>query len=140
MFQLLLSVVVLGATIYALIDAITSDQSQIRYLDKIVWVILIVLVPIVGVVVWFAVGKERGAGGEVVGRGGPAERSQPSSFDRPRRLEPAPVDMSDEDIDAAVEREIEFHERQARIRRLEAEVKAKRDEQPGSETQVAEPN
>jgi hypothetical protein len=129
MFQILLSVLLLGATIFALIDVITSDQSQIRYLDKIVWVILIVLVPIVGVAVWFAVGKERGtSSGGVVGRAGRA--SQPSSFDRPARVEPQM--MSDEDIDAAVEREVEFHERQARIRRLEAEVRAKRDEQPGT--------
>lgn len=130
MGPLVLYVLLLGATIYALIDVITSDQSQIRYLDKIVWVILIVLVPIVGVVVWFAVGKERGGSRPVVGRGGPAERT--STFDRPPRAEVVPpAAMSDEEIDAAVEREIEFHERQARIRRLEAEVKAKRDEHPG---------
>ena len=130
MFQLLLSVLVLGATIFAVIDVLTSDQSQVRYLDRIIWVILIVLVPIVGVVVWFAIGKDRSASGGVVGRGGPAERTEPSSFDRPPRA--ATADLSDDDIDAAVEREIEFHERQARIRRLEAEVKAKRDGQPGA--------
>ncbi|MEP6478373.1 MAG: PLD nuclease N-terminal domain-containing protein [Rhodoglobus sp.] len=132
MFQLLLSVVLLGATIFALIDVITSDQSQIRYLDKIIWVILIVLVPLVGVIVWFVVGKERGATSDgVVGRAG--RTTQPSSFNRPARAEPSPqLPMSDEDIDAAVEREVEFHERQARIRRLEAEVKARRDEQPNA--------
>jgi len=35
---------------------------------------------------------------------------------------------NDEDVEAQVQREIEYHEREARIRRLEAEVQARRAE------------
>lgn len=118
MLQVVFSVAVLAATIFTLVNVITTDQSRIRYLDKVVWVILVILVPLIGVILWWAIGRERTGTSEVV------------SFGDPRRHEarraPEPV-LDDDDIDAQVEREIAFHENEARLRRLEAEVRARRE-------------
>jgi hypothetical protein len=45
--------------IYALIDCIQTDESEIRGLPKIGWIILIVLVGIVGPVAWLIAGRAR---------------------------------------------------------------------------------
>lgn len=118
MLQVVFSVLVLAATIFTLVNVITTDQSRIRYLDKVVWVILVILVPLIGMILWWLVGRERN------------DTSEVSSFGDPRRYEarraPEPM-LNDDDIDAQVEREIAFHENEARLRRLEAEVRARRE-------------
>lgn len=112
------SVAVLAATIFTLVNVITTDQSRIRYLDKVVWVILVILVPLIGMILWWLVGRERN------------DTSEVASFGDPRRYEATRVAspaLDDDDIDAQVEREIAFHENEARLRRLEAEVRARRE-------------
>lgn len=51
------SVVVLLLLVVALIDVIRLDDSRIKYLPKIAWVLLIIFIPLVGVVLWFALGR-----------------------------------------------------------------------------------
>jgi hypothetical protein len=61
----ILPFVVLALDVFAIVDVILTDQRRVRALPKIVWVILIVLVPIVGALLWFFIGKERNdRGGE----------------------------------------------------------------------------
>lgn len=114
--QLILSFAILAVTIFALVTIITSNDWQIRYLPKIAWVLLVTFLPLIGSALWFILGRERG------------ERPEPVRFGDPRRYEsrprPAEPQLSDEEL---IEREIEFHEREARIRRLEADLKAKRE-------------
>ena len=118
MAQVLLSVVTLAVMIFALVDIITSDNWRVKHLPKIAWVLLVIFLPLIGSVLWFVLGKEREA------------RAEPfTTVGDPRRRETAvPQRSSTEDDLAAVEREIQFHERQAEIRRLEAKLKARRDE------------
>ncbi|OJV97292.1 MAG: hypothetical protein BGO47_10585 [Microbacterium sp. 67-17] len=54
----LFSVLVIALSIGALIDAIVISEDRVRYLPKVAWVILIVLVPLVGSIFWFALGRE----------------------------------------------------------------------------------
>lgn len=114
--QLILSFAILALTIFALVTIIMSEDWQIRYLPKIAWILLVIFLPLIGSALWFILGRER------------AERSEPVSFGDPRRYESrsraVESTLSDEEL---IEREIEFHEREARIRRLEADVKAKRE-------------
>ena len=120
MFQVIIPVLTLGLLIFALIDVITSDESQIKHLPKLVWVLLIVFLPLVGSINWLVARKDRGKTPHQRAIGDPrryADR-QPS----------APV-LSDEE---RIENEIAYHERQAEIRRLEAEVRRRR-EKPTSE-------
>ena len=120
MAQVLLSVVTLAVMIFALVDIITSDNWRVKHLPKIAWVLLVIFLPLIGSVLWFVLGKEREA------------RSEPfPTFGDPRRRETAvPQRSSTEDDLAAVEREIQFHERQAEIGRLEAKLEAKRKTDP----------
>ena len=116
---ILIPALTLFVMIAALITAITADEGSVRFLPKIVWIILIVLLPLVGSIVWFAVGKDWSAG-----------RAEPVSFGDPRReavvRQSVAASLSPEDEEAAIEAEIRFHEKQAEIRRLEAEVARKR--------------
>lgn len=102
----------------ALIDIITRDSLLVRHLPKVTWVILVIIVPVVGSIVWFAVGHDWG------------ERREAIPFGDPRRQDAAVERLrTDYVVDAAaVEAELRIAEKQARIRRLEAELQAKRDE------------
>lgn len=61
MIRFLLPLVELGLLVYCLIDAIGSDGDRVRNLPKIVWVLLIVLLPIVGPVAWLVAGRPQRA-------------------------------------------------------------------------------
>ena len=51
--------------VFALIDLILIDLRRVRAFPKIVWGIIIVLVPFIGALLWFFVGHEWGTrGGE----------------------------------------------------------------------------
>lgn len=114
MFQLVLTVGSLALLIFALVDVITCDSWKIRYLDKVSWAFIVILLPLIGSILWLVIGKHHDQ---------PTDRG---TFGDPRRREAVVRHQSPEEDAAAVEREIEFHEREARIRRLEAELKAKR--------------
>ena len=112
----MISVLYLLLVVGALVTVITADEGSVRHLPKLVWVLLIVFLPLIGSIIWFAVGKDWSVG-----------RAEPVSFGDPRRHEAArqsaaASSVSPEDEDAAIEAEIQFHEKQAEIRRLEAVV------------------
>lgn len=111
---LVFSVLVLVVLIAALADIITSDQSRIRHLPKMLWIIIVILMPLVGSILWFTVGHDYS---QAVDRGG---------FGDPRRREQAaPASRDTERELAALEREIAANERAERIRQLEAELRAR---------------
>lgn len=75
MSRLLVILIPLAISIYALIDAITTPKSQVRGMPKMVWVILIILTWIGGAVLWFFLGRPRSGssgwrpgGGSEIGR------------------------------------------------------------------------
>lgn len=66
----------LGLTIYALFSCIQTPDEEVPYLPKLVWVILIVLVPLAGPIVWLLMARayrqrlaDGGGGGGGGGRG-----------------------------------------------------------------------
>lgn len=112
---LVLSLVVLGLVIGALVDIITSEQGRIRHLDRTLWLLIVILLPLVGSILWFVIGRERP---QAVDRG---------TFGDPRRREeqvPMPSSSTERELEA-LEREIRAHENEDRIRRLEAELRAR---------------
>jgi len=102
----------------ALIDIITRDSLSVRHLPKVMWVILVIFVPVIGSIVWFAVGHDWG------------ERREAIPFGDPRRQDAAIERLRTEYVvdEAAVEAELRLGEKQARIRRLEAELAARREQ------------
>lgn len=123
--MVVVAAVPLVLTLCALIDIITRQDWQVKHLPKMMWVLLVILLPLIGSIVWFAVGREysapvsRGTFGDprLFGATGGASASR----NEPRRL-------STEEELAELDREIEYHANQARIAKLEAEIEKKRRE------------
>ena len=120
---ILIPALTLFVMIAALITVITADEGNVPYLPKLVWILLIVFLPLIGSIIWFVIWFANRSGNS----------AEPISFGDPRRheavRETAVAPLSPEDEDAAIEAEIRFHEKQAEIRRLEAEVERKRQGQ-----------
>ncbi|MES2093065.1 MAG: PLDc N-terminal domain-containing protein [Actinomycetota bacterium] len=103
--------------IFALVDIIRSDQWTVRHLDKSLWIIIVILLPLIGSILWFAIGRDYGRPIDL------------GSFGDPRRRDVVPpVESTTERELAALDREIEREEQNERIRRLEAKLRAHRDE------------
>lgn len=105
--------------VFALIDILTRGADQVRGLPKIAWVFLVVLVPFVGSIVWFAVGHDWSQGDRNHGRYIEPNRHE----DRFATLGAARSAHGDKRVTgteqelAELEREIEYWEAQARLRR-----------------------
>ncbi len=54
----LVSLLVFAGMVFALIDIITRDQSQVKHMPKTVWLFVVILLPFLGTVLWFAIGRE----------------------------------------------------------------------------------
>ena len=61
MVKVLLFFVPLAMTIYAVIDAIQTEDQRVQHLPKIIWILLIVLfAPPIGAIAWLFAGRQRG--------------------------------------------------------------------------------
>lgn len=124
---LVISIVSFLLTIGALVDVILRQDGQVKHLPKIAWVLLIVFLPLIGSVLWFALGREYDSRSE----------KSPLSPVRARSRRQAPISKavgstaprvrSTEEQLADLEREIEFYEKQARLERLQREVEERRE-------------
>lgn len=54
----LFSLLVIALMIGALVDIITREDSQVRFLPKMAWIIIVILLPLIGSLLWFAIGRE----------------------------------------------------------------------------------
>ncbi|MDT0321097.1 PLD nuclease N-terminal domain-containing protein [Streptomyces millisiae] len=61
MLRVLLFLVPLALTIYALVDCISSKDEDVRHLPKLVWILLIVIAWVIGPITWILIGRKRGA-------------------------------------------------------------------------------
>ena len=120
----ILSLVILAVIVGALVDIITRPEDGVKHLPKFGWILLVVFLPLIGSLVWFMAGHDYGPRTEYV------------SFGDPRRHEPQPAESGQaparafrttEQELADLDAEIEFHEKQARIDRLEARLAEKRE-------------
>ncbi len=122
------SALIFALTVGALIDIITRDNGQIKHLPKIFWIILVVIMPVIGSILWFAVGREYTTPINLGSFGDPRRRAaEPQQHTRT----PGPPTRSTEQELAELDREIEFYAQKARIEHLEAELDRQRDH-PGS--------
>jgi hypothetical protein len=112
-FDLILGFIELALLIFCLVDVISIYDSRIKSLSKIAWVFIIILLPILGPILWLTLGRMRGGEDDTVNR---ISKSR------------APKGPDD---DAEFLRNASRHEDQeARIRQLEAELKALNDDTP----------
>ena len=59
MLRVVLTLASLGLTIYALIDCIQTPDDRVRHIPKLVWALLVLLVPWVGPITWLLAGRRR---------------------------------------------------------------------------------
>jgi hypothetical protein len=55
--RVLPALIELALIIYCLIDCIQTPADEVRNLPKVVWILLILLIPIIGPIVWLAAGR-----------------------------------------------------------------------------------
>lgn len=123
--MLLVPLLSLTLFVFALVDLILRPSDQVKHLPKLAWVFIVILLPFVGSILWFAIGREYAQRPDarprsVVVREAATEPSASARGQHGRAL-------STEEQLAAVTAEIEYHERQERIRQLEQEVQRRRD-------------
>jgi len=61
-FAVVLPFLVLAFDVFCIVDVALTDAARVRALRKWIWVVLIVLLPVIGGVLWFILGKERSSG------------------------------------------------------------------------------
>jgi uncharacterized membrane protein YgcG len=59
-----------GFLIYCLVDCAQTPEDRVKVLPKVVWIILILLIPVVGGVVWLVAGHAWGPAGSGSGGSG----------------------------------------------------------------------
>lgn len=112
----LFSLLVIALMIGALIDIITRDSSLVKYLPKLAWIIIVILLPLIGALLWFGIGREYGEAGIRIPRMRRPER--PPAHTDVRPAPPTDTRTTEQQI-ADLDREIEEW-------RLRQEVEKKR--------------
>lgn len=118
-----LGLIYLIVMVVALIDIINTDEHAVRGLPKIAWVLLVVFLPLVGALVWLAVGRP--VAGDSPRRSGGAASEFPE-YDRPGRYVPA-------DPEADREFLAQLRERAEEQRRVAREQKRREQQNPDDE-------
>ncbi len=60
MVRLLLPLLLVGFSIYTLVDCARTDESQIRNLPKWAWILIIILIEALGPVAYWIAGRPKG--------------------------------------------------------------------------------
>jgi hypothetical protein len=102
-FWVVAAVVAVAFMVYSLVDCAMADRTRVRGPRKGVWLLLIVVLPIVGALLWFIIG--RGRAGKTSGRA----QSRP---------------VAPDDDPAFLARLARDADQEERIRRLEEELSA----------------
>ncbi|MDY0830129.1 PLD nuclease N-terminal domain-containing protein [Microbacterium sp. BG28] len=113
----LLALLIFAMMVVALIDAITRRDDQIRFLPKVAWIFFIVLLPLVGCLLWFTLGREWSGGREAMSFGDPRRWSKEEAAPAPA---PRPRDTR------TTEQQLADLEREERAAALEAEIRRRR--------------
>lgn len=96
--------VIIALTIYAAIDSLMTDKRRTRGLPKFAWVLVILVLPVIGAVLWFTLGKDRGKGKQVSRQTAPDDDpdflrrlgTTKEQEERIRRLEQELADLDDD--------------------------------------------
>ncbi|HAP90481.1 MAG TPA: hypothetical protein DCR15_12390 [Arthrobacter bacterium] len=61
LFRVVLAVAVLVMFVYGLVDVIRTDGRQTRGISKPAWIIVMIVLPVLGAILWLLIGRPRGA-------------------------------------------------------------------------------
>lgn len=105
----------LAVWVAALIDVIVADEYRVRHLPKVVWLLIVILLPLVGSVIWLLVGRPEGPAPTT-----PARTTGHPEYERPENRSP-------EYLSAIAAREDAEYRRRVR-ERAEAQRRRARDD------------
>jgi hypothetical protein len=93
-FDGLLGFVTLGLWIFCLVDVITTDESSCRNMPKGLWLLVVLVLPLIGSIVWLVAGRPQ----QVTRARGLYERHAPAfpEYDRPGRFAATSPEDDDE--------------------------------------------
>src|SRR2546422_11499767 len=63
MLRVVVAIVVLVVFVYGLVDVIRTDARLAKGISKPAWIVVQIILPVVGAVLWFLIGRPRGTGG-----------------------------------------------------------------------------
>ena len=77
-----LVVVELALVVYCALNIITTPESQVRNLPKLLWLLLVLLFPLIGGIAWLVAGRPQGPARSLPYKG---NAGVPAEYDRPGR-------------------------------------------------------
>ncbi|NYE95537.1 hypothetical protein FHU41_001787 [Psychromicrobium silvestre] len=118
MLRYLPLLILLGLELYTLIDCLRSEGSSVRTLPKVAWVLLIIFLPLIGVVLWFALGRPQYGNGNAARQVPRAHPTAPMAPDDDpeflRNLDVARKQKAEEERLRQLQAELEERERKLR--------------------------
>ena len=113
---------ILALWIYCILDVIATNESLIRNLPKIVWLLVVIFVPTIGSIAWLLLGRPERTG---FAPGDSTYRAEPrgTRLDHPARRPLATMAPDDDPRYLA-----ELDERTKRLREWETELKRREEE------------
>lgn len=60
--------VVIAFTVFTVIDLLMTDRTRLRALNKPLWALIVIVLPVLGGILWFVLGKARGDQAAPAGR------------------------------------------------------------------------
>lgn len=125
-----LILVSVGVMIYALIEAISTPSSRVRIMPKGVWIVVIILIPLVGGVLWLLFGNQNSYLASTVQ--GFKKTSGPA---RPTRPDDDDDFLRSLDIQRAQQKKAEeLRKREEELRRREEQLKSNNDSDTDDDT------
>ena len=82
MLYVLVSVATLCLLVYCALNVITTPESEVRNLPKLLWLVLVVVFPLIGGIAWLVAGRPQNATARMPYKG---NRGIPAAYDRPGR-------------------------------------------------------
>lgn len=108
--------------VYCVLNIVTTPEEQVRNLPKLVWLVLVIVLPLAGGVAWLVAGRPPSR------RGGPPGRSSSGRF--PEYERPGRAVAQNPDDDEAFLRELRERAQEQRRRAAEQARRLRDEEQP----------
>lgn len=83
-----LGLFLLGLWLFCIFDVITTPVHAVKHLPKLVWLLIVLILPDIGSVIWLIAGRDR----SMLTTGRPKAQTAPAKYDRPGRAAVASPD------------------------------------------------
>lgn len=121
LLRLALPLIYTAFLVFSIVDLVTIDPGRVKHLPKFTWIILVIILPLIGGLLWFLVGRERLE---------PREHGRYVTPPTARRRGPSAPD-DDPEFLRRLSRE---QQQEERIRQLEERLKSMDGDAPGDDT------